>query len=104
MKLRHSMLALTTIASSVCGAETMRCGKWVIDSEVTLEKLLAKCGEPAKKEVKEEDVHAPSRTGYGTRIIGKTRTERWIYDRGSRAFLMVVTIVDGKVKSIGRAE
>jgi hypothetical protein len=99
---------LTILALCVGGAaqasETMRCGKWVVDDEATLKELLSKCGAPATREVKEEDVHGPSLGGRGTRIIGKTKTERWTYDRGSRAFRMVVTIVDGKIKSIDKAQ
>jgi len=33
---------------------------------------------------------------------GETTTQVWTYDRGTRAAPMVVTIVDGRIKSIER--
>ena len=36
----------------------MRCGKWIIDSEVTVEDLVAKCGEPASKQIDTTEVQA----------------------------------------------
>jgi hypothetical protein len=85
-------------------SETMRCGSWVVSADLSVQELLAKCGEPAHKEIKESDVYARAVAGRGTVPVGKTVTERWTYDRGSRAFRMVVTIMDGKLKSIDRAE
>jgi hypothetical protein len=102
MKLRILAIAMVLAASAAPASETMRCGKWVIDDETTLEELIAKCGAPASKAVTEADVYAHGPKG---RIaVGKSVTERWTYDRGSRSFRMVVTIVDGKLKSIDKAE
>lgn len=87
-------LLLPTFAA----AETMRCGSWVVSPETTVEDLLKKCGPPTSKQVTTEDVRA--RGPSGSFKVGETVTEQWIYDRGSRSFTMVVTIVDGEVKSI----
>jgi hypothetical protein len=34
--------------------------------------------------------------------VGETLIETWTYDRGTQAAPMVVTIVDGRIKSIER--
>jgi hypothetical protein len=97
---------LVIAALGVCCAEageTMRCGKWVVDDQVTLEELVAKCGQPVNKESKTEEVRRPNHWGQGTSIVGTTTTERWFYQRSPRAFRMVVTIQDGKIRSIDKA-
>ena len=39
-------------------AESMRCGKWVVNETMTTAEILQKCGEPQNKEVSKEDVFA----------------------------------------------
>ena len=102
MTLRICMLAIAMSATLAYG-ESMRCGKWVVAEDVTPEELVAKCGAPASKESKVTDVRRANANG-GTFVVGTSTTERWLYDRGTRAFRMVVTLVDGKIKSIDRAE
>ena len=60
-------------------------------------------GEPTSKESHTDEVRRPSENGRGSYLVGTTTTERWYYDRGSRSFRMVVTLIDGKIKSIDRA-
>ncbi len=36
--------------------------------------------------------------------VGETTIEKWIYNRGPQAQAMVVTIIDGRIKSIDRLE
>ncbi|MGE3395028.1 MAG: DUF2845 domain-containing protein [Steroidobacteraceae bacterium] len=36
--------------------------------------------------------------------MGTSTIETWTYDRGSQSFAMVVTIVDGKIKSMERGD
>lgn len=83
-------------------AETFRCGQWVISSDITVDELAQKCGEPTTREIRTEDIYA--RTQYGIRAkTGDTTTiETWTYDRGPRESGMVVTIVDGKIRKITR--
>jgi len=88
-------LALT---ATLAGAETMRCGSWVVSPDTTVEDLLKKCGPPTTKQITREDVRA--RGAAGSFKVGESVTEKWIYDRGSLSFTMVVTIIDGEVKSI----
>ena len=83
------------------GAETFRCGKWLISPDMTVAELVNKCGAPTSKESKTEDVRA--RQANGTMVtMGQSTTERWTYDRGSQAAPMVVVIIDGEIKSIER--
>jgi hypothetical protein len=86
------------------GAETFRCGKWIIGEETTREELVQKCGMPTSRSSRTEDVRAPNQYTGGTMKVGETVIETWIYDRGPGASPMVVTIVDGKLKSIERQE
>jgi hypothetical protein len=81
--------------------ETIRCGKWVVNSSLTVGELLDKCGEPASKERKEEDVWTRNVNG-GSYRSGTTVVEYWTYDRGSRAAPIRVKIVDNKIRSIER--
>jgi hypothetical protein len=82
--------------------ETFRCGNSLVTSELSVDELLQKCGEPASRTSTTEDVQA--RNQYGLMIkVGETVRETWTYDRGINP-AMVVTIVDGSIKSIERQE
>ena len=104
MNLKFLIITGAFTACSAEASETMRCGRWVVDNQTTVAELIAKCGQPTSKEATEEEVRSPAARGRGTFVVGKTVTERWTYERGSRAFRMVVTIVDGELKSIDRVE
>jgi hypothetical protein len=85
------------------GAETFRCGQWIASKDMSVAELLEKCGEPTTRSVRYEDIHARA-AGGGTNRIGVSTIETWTYDRGSQSFSMIVTIVDGKIKSMERGE
>ncbi len=100
MRYLIGVIALASLASVSSRAnESVRCGNAIVTSEVTLEQLVEKCGEPSSKKVTEEEIRA-SNVGAGTHSAGTTVREVWTYDRGSNAFAIVVTIIDGKIKSI----
>jgi hypothetical protein len=84
-------------------ADSMRCGKWVVNETSSTAEILEKCGEPQNKEVSKEDVLAKNPAGYVTKL-GVKVTERWRYQRSNNSLPMLVTIVDGKVVSIERTE
>jgi hypothetical protein len=84
------------------GAETFRCGKWLVTEELTLDELTQKCGAPTSRESKTEDIKSRNRNNGLMIKTGETTTERWTYDRGTGAAPMVVIIVDGRIKSIER--
>jgi hypothetical protein len=102
MKIHRITAILALLLPAIASAETFRCGKWIIDSDTTLEELTQKCGAPTSRDSRVEDVRAPNVYTGGREKVGETVIETWIYDRGSGASSMVVTIVDGKIKSIER--
>jgi len=93
-----SILVLPVMASHA-DDEPVRCGNYIVTSEATVAELQEKCGQPTTQQVTEEEVRTPAGEG-DSRVIRTTVTEIWTYDRGSRAFKIVVTIVDGKIKNI----
>ena len=81
--------------------ETFRCGKWIANSAMTVAELTEKCGEPTSHESRTEDVLARN-NNFGLMLkVGETTIETWTYDRGANP-AMVVTIIDGHIKSIDR--
>lgn len=95
--------AMLLSAGSAAGGELFRCGSWVVSAEMSVAELKAKCGEPTRKTVETQDVYARA-AGGGTIKVGTSTVERWIYERGSRSFSMVVTITDGVITSLERGE
>ena len=98
--MRVGLIAATLLAASSASAESMRCGRWVVDESATPDELIQKCGEPASKETSEEDVRTPGLSG--SIKIGTVKTERWTYDRGRRAPAVLVKIAGGKIRSMER--
>jgi hypothetical protein len=84
-------------------AESMRCGKWIVNETMTTDEILQKCGAPQQKDVSKEDVFAKNPAGYVTKR-GEQVTERWYYKPSSGSLTMMVKILDGKVVSIERAD
>ncbi len=95
--------AAVLLVAQPAAAETFRCGQWIASRDMSVAELLEKCGEPTTRSVRQEDIFARS-AGGGTHRIGTSTIETWTYDRGSQSFAMVVTIVDGKIKSMERAD
>lgn len=96
------LTALLMLPSTASADETFRCGNALATSEMSVEDLLKKCGEPGSRTSSTEDVQA--RNQYGLMIkLGETVRETWTYDRGANP-PMVVTIIDGRIKSIERQE
>ncbi len=96
-------LALTVLAlSSAAHAENFRCGKWIASTDLSVAELVARCGEPASRETRTENVLARSHTGGGMYKTGEIVVETWTYLRGTQAPPVLVTIVDGRIKSIER--
>jgi hypothetical protein len=95
-----SLLLFLPLAAS---ADSMRCGKWVVNETSSAQEILQKCGEPQKKDVTKEDVYARNVIG-GNSKVGVKVVERWRYQPSNRALPMLVTIVDGKVVKLERTE
>jgi hypothetical protein len=90
-------------APGVAGADSMRCGKWVVNESVTVDELLKKCGEPQSRDVTHDDVYMTNMNGMRVKTGKVTVTERWMYRASPRALPMAVVVVDGKIVSITRA-
>ena len=98
-----ALSALCAILAFPAGAdENFRCGKWIASSDMTPAELAEKCGPPTLHESRTEDVMVRNRNTGLMQKTGETRIETWTYDRGTQAAPMVVTIVDGRIKSIDR--
>lgn len=82
--------------------ETFRCGRWIVTSEMSPSELQGKCGKPSYQESSTQDVLVRNRNNGLMVRVGETLVQTWIYDRGTQAKPMVVTIVDGRIKSIDR--
>ena len=101
MKARMMVMASLLSLANAAAAESFRCGQWIVSEDVSVEELLQKCGEPTEKSSETFDVHGPTASGRRNKR-GTTTIEKWTYDRGSQAAPMVVTIVDGRIKSMER--
>jgi uncharacterized protein DUF2845 len=96
-------MCVGSILPLAASAESMRCGKWIVNETMTTDEILQKCGEPQKKDVSKEDVYSRNQAGYSTKR-GEQVTERWYYKPSSGSLTMRVKILDGKVVSIERAD
>ena len=104
--MKNSMLAAVTLLLLPLAAsadETFRCGQWIADSSMTVSELTEKCGQPTSRETKTEDVMVRNNNNGLMVKQGETTVGTWIYDRGANP-AMVVTIVDGRIKSIVRQQ
>jgi hypothetical protein len=107
--MRHRLLTFATLVTAVVSqahGETIRCGSSVVDESVTVDELVRKCGQPASKRYEEQDirVRTPNDISSNTKKVGTTVTEYWTYDRGSHASPVIVTISEGRIRSIKRSE
>lgn len=103
--MRAPLLTLLLLAlPGAAAADSMRCGRWVVDETASVAELLEKCGEPTSKEIETEDVMARNAATGRVFKVGTSVTERWLYRRGTQLLPMRVTIVDGKIRRIERAE
>jgi hypothetical protein len=95
------VLTLLAAFSLNAQAETFRCGSRVISTDTTAAEILELCGQPDSQTSVTEPVRVRTPAG-GMVTNGETTKEQWVYARGNQAQPMVVTIIDGKVKSIER--
>ena len=103
MKIRFAVVTTLLLAASA-QADNFRCGKWIATTDLSVPELLSKCGEPASRATRIEDVMARSQTTGGMYKTGERTVETWIYERGTSAAPMVVTLVDVRIKSIERQQ
>jgi hypothetical protein len=70
---------------------------------MSVDELIAACGEPTHRSVESVDVYGHSANG-GRIKTGKSTVETLTFERGNTASAMVVTVVDGRIKSMERAK
>lgn len=97
-----ALLAILPATHAAYSDETFRCGKWIVNSSLTPAELAEKCGPPTLHDSRTEDVLVRNRNTGLMMKTGESLVETWTYDRGPQAAPMVVTIVDGVIKSIDR--
>jgi hypothetical protein len=102
MKTPLALAAVLLMVPFAASAETFRCGNSIASSDMSVDDLVKKCGEPTTRATRSEDVLVRNRNNGLMVKTGETLIETWTYDRGSQASPMVVTIVDGRIKSIER--
>jgi hypothetical protein len=96
VKFAAAKCMLLVLAPGICVSDGyFRCGASLVSADMSVDELLKKCGDPSSKQSSTEDVHI-----FNGEKVGTSTTEVWRYDRGSRAAPMIVTIVDGRIRSI----
>jgi uncharacterized protein DUF2845 len=96
-------LGLGALAVPSAHAETFRCGQRIASPEMSVEELIEACGEPSQRSAETVDVYGRSASG-GRIKTGTSVVETLTFDRGNAAAAMVVTVVDGRIKSMERAK
>ena len=99
---RSLVIAALLLPFAASADEDFRCGNWIASSDMSVADLIRKCGEPTERSSRTEDVKVRNRDNGLMLKVGETLIETWTYDRGPQAAPMVVTIVDGRIKSIDR--
>ena len=100
MRSTTAICMLLVVVPRICMAdESFRCGSWLVSADISVAELLKKCGNPSSQRVSTQD----DRNSDGIKV-GTWTTEIWRYERGSRAAPMIVTIVNGQIRSIERGK
>jgi hypothetical protein len=98
----HSILApilMLACAAAPAADDVFRCGSKIIDTTLTMEQVVARCGDPTQRSVEEVPQYTRRASG-GTQVTGTIIVETWTYDRGSSSFPAVLRFEDGKLVSI----
>ena len=104
-ELRYGLVCIAALAApEVAGADSMRCGKWVVSESATVDELISKCGQPKSRDVTRDDVYMTNANGMRVKTGDVTVTERWIYQASPSALPMAVLVVDGKIVSLTRSD
>ena len=101
---RSILISAALLISASAAADSMRCGKYIVNESATVDELLNKCGEPQSRDVSKEEQFVVNPNGARYKTGGYTVRERWIYKPSPGTLPMAVSIVDGKVTSLTRAD
>ncbi len=79
--------------------DVFRCGGKLVDKSLTMDAVIAHCGEPTQRTV-EEIPQQVRRANGSTYVSGTVLVETWTYDRGSSSFPAVLRFEGSKLVSI----
>ena len=78
---------------------SLRCNGKIIDSGITMAKVLALCGPPKNRVIEQVPVRSRTVTGF-SRFSGVSYTELWEYDRGWGKFPAILRFEDQKLRRV----
>jgi hypothetical protein len=93
--------ALLLGCASTAYADMFRCGSKVVSEADSPSGIEGKCGPPHSKARRIEYIRSRQPDGTMSRVR-EVLVEDWTYERGTAAPPFVVTVADGKVRSVKR--
>jgi len=99
---KHLLLlaCLALVYTSTASAEpSLRCKGRLVKVGVPAAYVLSECGAPANQTIQETTARAGTVYG-GSRVVGLTLSEQWIYERGWGRFPAVLIFLDGTLRRI----
>jgi uncharacterized protein DUF2845 len=100
--MRHLLLlacAALAYTSAATAEPSLRCNGRIMKVGVPAGYVLAECGAPVNQTIQETPARAGTVYG-GSRIVGLTLSEQWIYERGWGTFPAVLYFLDGTLRRI----
>lgn len=92
--------AFCAVSLDASAEDTTRCRSGrIVRVGMTDAEIVAKCGEPKSRTGEDVPIRVRTAAG-GTAVVGTTRVERWIYQRGQGQFDAAFTFEDGKLVDI----
>jgi hypothetical protein len=88
--------ALLLATPALADDDVLRCGGKLVSPGVTIDYVLAQCGEPQER-IKETVPQMGRRANGTTFVTGEIEVEEWTYDRGSSRFPAVLRFEEGKL-------
>lgn len=92
-------LLLLGAGGAAIAEDTIRCKDALVTVGMIAAEVVARCGEPARKETDSVPIRARRANGT-TYVVGATQTERWTYDRGPGQFPALLTFESGKLERV----
>jgi hypothetical protein len=101
--LLHGLVCALTFSVTALDAradDSTRCRNGrLVDVGMVAAEIVARCGEPKSRTGEDVPIRVRTAAG-GTAVIGTTRVERWVYERGQGQFDALFTFEDGKLVDI----
>ncbi len=88
------IILMLCCASAIASGDTLRCGNKIVTSGMSMSEVRKYCGTPSSTSIEEQDVRA------GNRVVGKTESHFWRYNRMSGQNTAVLKFDQEKLMSI----